>query len=377
MGALTQNLYTMIVTMAVVTTMAMPPMLRAALTGLPMSKEEETRIQREAMDLKGFLPGLERLLLAVDQSAVGRMAARLAGLVAGAQGMPVTILKLDGDLRTAGNWAENGRSGDREETGRSSHEEQAEAKDTARKDIGAAQSRMESAADLKSDPLANEVKAGAQKSAAKVIADQAEPEPEKVHLTSRVPLDAPADAVKDEARKGYDLMFIGLENSVEEDGSFVHRITRLAAGFEGPLALFANSGEERNPLTSRSRLLVPVNGSPQSRRAAEIAFALARASGARVRVLFVSQTDGRSRTRVREERVLKDMTQLGERYDVAVTTQISARSLAAAAILKEAKRKYSLIVMGVSARPGEELFFGNTMTAVLKEWKNPILMLAS
>jgi len=34
-------------------------------------------------------------------------------------------------------------------------------------------------------------------------------------------------------------------------------------------------------------------------------------------------------------------------------------------------------VMGVSARPGEELFFGNTMTAVLKEWKNPVLMLAS
>ena len=32
MGALSQNLYTMIVTMAVITTMAMPPMLRAALS---------------------------------------------------------------------------------------------------------------------------------------------------------------------------------------------------------------------------------------------------------------------------------------------------------------------------------------------------------
>jgi nucleotide-binding universal stress UspA family protein len=308
---------------------------------------------------------------------VGRMAARLAGLVAGAQGMPVTILKLDGDLRTAGDWAEKTGNGDKEEAGSSGHEEQAEAKDTARKDMGAARSRMESAADLKSDPLAGEVKAGAQKSAARMIADKAEPDPEKVHLTSRVPLDAPADAVKEEARKGYDLMFIGLENSVEKDGGFAHRITQLAAGFEGPLALFANSGEEPSPLNDRSRLLVPVNGSPQSRRAAEIAFALARASGARVRVLFVSQTDGRSRTRVREERVLKDMTQLGERYDVAVTTQISARSAAAAAILKEAQRNYTLIVMGVSARPGEELFFGNTMTAVLKEWKNPVLMLAS
>ena len=94
MGALTQNLYTMIVTMAVITTMAMPPMLRAALKGLPMSKDEEIRVQREAMDQKGFLPQLERLLLAEDESRVGRTAARLAGLLAGAQGMPVPILKL-------------------------------------------------------------------------------------------------------------------------------------------------------------------------------------------------------------------------------------------------------------------------------------------
>ena len=101
MGALTQNLYTMIVTMAVITTMAMPPMLRAALVRLPISKEEETRIGREAMDQRGFLPKLERLLLAADDSAVGRMAARLAGLLAGAQGMPVTILKLETDLRSA------------------------------------------------------------------------------------------------------------------------------------------------------------------------------------------------------------------------------------------------------------------------------------
>src|SRR6202012_4745562 len=93
LGALTQNLYTMIVTMAMLTTMAMPPMLRAALSGLPMGKQEETRIAREVMDQTGFLPQLERLLLAADASRVGRTAARLAGLLAGAQGMPVTIVK--------------------------------------------------------------------------------------------------------------------------------------------------------------------------------------------------------------------------------------------------------------------------------------------
>ncbi len=392
MGALSQNLYTMIVTMAVITTMAMPPMLRAALRDLPMSKEEETRIAREAMDQRGFLPRLERLLLAVDDSAVGRMAARLAGLLAGAQGMPVTILKLESDLRAdhagadamsvddqehdkgAKDSADRQQEKEQDEPGRGGHSEQNVSRDTAQKEMTGAQSREQSAADLKADPVARAVKAGARKSAAKVIADEAEPDPEQVHLTSRVPLDAPADVVKDEARKGYDLMFIGLDDSIEEDGGFAPQITQLAAGFEGPLIVFAG---EKAPLTGRSRLLVPVNGSPQSRRAAEIAFALARGTGAKVHALFVSQADGRSRTRLREESVLKDMSELGERYGVTVTTRISPRAEAAQAILKEARRNHAMIVMGVSARPGEELFFGNTATAVLKDWDKPILLLAS
>jgi Kef-type K+ transport system membrane component KefB/nucleotide-binding universal stress UspA family protein len=378
MGALTQNLYTMIVTMAVITTMAMPPMLRAALIRLPMSKQEEIRIAREAVDQRGFLPRLERMLLAVDDSAVGRTAARLAGLLAGAQGMPVTILKLGADLRTSGTEpALDAMAKVKEEPGRSGHAEQSNSKDVAQKEMVGAQSRVETGEDLKSDPLAKEVKAGAKKSAAKMIADEAEPDPEKVHLTARVPLDAPAEVVKDEARKGYDLMFIGLKDSIEEDGGFVPSITQLTAGFDGPLIVFASSQEKSSQLTGRSRILLPVNGSPQSRRAAEMAFGLARATGAKVHALFVSQTDGRSRTRVREESVLKDIAELSERYDVAITTRISPRSAAAEAILKEAKRDFAMIVMGVSARPGDELFFGNTATAVLKSWSAPILMLAS
>ena len=372
MGALSQNLYTMIVTMAVITTMSMPPMLRAALRDLPMTKEEEARIARETMDQRGFLPRLERLLLAVDASGVGRTAARFAGLLAGAQGMPVTILKLEADMRRPGGASPQESKPAQIDAG-ASHAELSDEADARTKDIGGAQSRVESAADLKTDPLAREVKAGARKSAARIKADEAEADPEEVHLTARVPVDPPAEVVRDEARKGYDLMFIGLEKSVE-DGEFAPKVTQLAAGFEGPLIVFANG---REPLGRKSRILVPVNGNPQSRRAAEVALALARATAAQVHALFISQTDGHTRTRLREERVLKDMTELGERYGVAVTTHISARSAPAGAILKEAARNYSMVVMGVSTRPGDDLFFGNTATAVLKAWHGAILLLAS
>jgi len=367
MGALSPTLYTMIVTMAIITTLAMPPMLRWALGDLAMSKEEETRIAREALDQRGFLPQLERMLLALDDSATGRLAARLAGLMAGAQGMPVTILKLEADLRlgeidgSQGEWPFG--QVDAEASGVVTHRDELSAK-----------SRRESAADLQTDPLAKALKAGARKSAAMLKAVATEPDPERVHLTARVPLDPPIEVVRREARKGHDLMFVGLKNGVDKDGVLAPKISKLSAGFDGPLIVLADKGAGR--LDGKSRILVPVNGTPQSRHAAEIAFALARASGAGVRILFVSQTDRPSRTRLREERILKDIAQLAERYDVKVSTRISPRASPASAILRQARRDFTWIVMGVSPRPGEELFFGNTATAVLREWHNPILVLA-
>src|SRR6266849_7691556 len=101
MGALTQNLFTMIVTMAVVTTMAMPPMLRWALGRVRMSKAEKQRLEREEFETRGFVSNLERLLLAVDQSPNGKFAARLAGLLAGTRGIPITVLALSGKGKTS------------------------------------------------------------------------------------------------------------------------------------------------------------------------------------------------------------------------------------------------------------------------------------
>jgi Kef-type K+ transport system membrane component KefB/nucleotide-binding universal stress UspA family protein len=377
MGALTGDLYTMIVTMALVTTMAMPPMLRAALARIPMTKEEEVRIERETVDARGFVPGLERLLLAGDDSAAGRMAARLTGLVAGSHGMPVTIIRLDGDLRgAAAEPQESGEQG-KKKSAAPQHSEHSGAEPDASKEVTGARVRKAGSAELREDRLAREVIAGARRSAAKVIADQAEPDPDHVHLTRLVPVDAAADVVRDEARKGYDLLFIGLGEGVGADGGFSARLTRIAAGFEGPLAVLAPGDGDAHMLSARSRILVPVNGSGPSRRAAEIAFALARGTGAGVRCLFVSQGDGQARTRAREEGVLKDMAELAERYDVQLTTHISARAGAGDVVVREARRGYGLVVMGAGARPGEELYFGNTATAVLAGAGQPVLIVGS
>ncbi|HEU5019909.1 MAG TPA: cation:proton antiporter, partial [Pseudolabrys sp.] len=94
MGALSDNLYSMIVTMAIVTTMAMPPTLRWALSRLPMRTHEKERLAREEMEAKGFVPNIERLLLAVDDSANGQFATRIGGMIAGHRGSPTTVMHI-------------------------------------------------------------------------------------------------------------------------------------------------------------------------------------------------------------------------------------------------------------------------------------------
>ena len=92
MGALNQDLFTMIVAMAVITTTAMPPTLRWALGRIPMRKEEKQRLEREELEERGFVPNLERLLIAVDDSPNGKLASRVAGVLAGTHGMPATVV---------------------------------------------------------------------------------------------------------------------------------------------------------------------------------------------------------------------------------------------------------------------------------------------
>src|SRR5260370_18665093 len=71
-GALSQNLFTMILAMAVVTTMAMPPMLRWAVARVPLRPEEKDRLDREGFEAPGFVTNIERLLVAAGQNPGGR-----------------------------------------------------------------------------------------------------------------------------------------------------------------------------------------------------------------------------------------------------------------------------------------------------------------
>ena len=339
MGVLNPNLFTMIVTMAVITTMAMPPMLRWALARIPMRKEEKQRLEREEMEQRGFVPKLERLLLAVDESANGRFASRIAGLIAGANALPTTVMHIKTDKKT----------------GKAAANAEKEKAKTAAETV--------------------KVFAG--------HAERAQTEEEKTDtklaVTTMVENSPEPKAVAAEAEKGYDLMLVGLEKTVSTRNEFHDDVASLAAGFEGPIAI-ADVRDKllEHPLHGKLAMLVPVNGTEMSRRAAEVAIAMARASKASLTALYVAPGGKKNRSRQYEEAILKDIVELAESYELELRTMVRADVAAEEAILKElARGKHNLIVMGVGRRPGEKLFFGDTAAALLEKSERSLLFVAS
>jgi len=346
LGMLNESLFTMIVTMAVVTTMAMPPMLRWALSRLPLGKDEKERLEREEFEARGFVTNLERLLIAVDGSNNGKFASRLAGLIAGSRGMPTTIFHLG--------------------KGKRDTEEKSE----------------------KAKSAAKQVQAVAKKAKSSKKRSKDEDEPRDVDVTTRVQETPTQEAIEKEAKKGYDLLIVGVRNTLTSDGAIRNEVNRVASGFDGPLGLvMARGPHEEKPLNSRLNILVAVAGTDISNRAAEVAIILARGSDARVTALYVagvSSGDGKRRVRRatashrREETSLKEIVETGERYRTNIRTAVRVDAMPDNAILQFAKNgRYDLIIMGVSRHTGEKLFFGNTAQAVLEKAPCSVFLLAA
>jgi Kef-type K+ transport system membrane component KefB/nucleotide-binding universal stress UspA family protein len=358
MGVLNQNLFTLIVTMAVITTLAMPAMLRWALQRVPMRKKERRRLEREEIDAKGFVTNLERLLLAADDSANGKFAARLVGAIAGSGGKPTTVLDMSEGRRnnkTAGTKAEKP-----EPDGAAAQPEDANSEQQIKL-------AAQAATTLEAHP------------------DQENPGPVDVITRPRGTIDI--RSVAGEARKGYDLLVIGIAKIRGLNGGFSKDLSLITAGFEGPLVVVDSRGLRLDRVTERlGRILIPVNGTGVSRRAAEIGINLARANDAEVTALYVTGTTGdrgsqsaaRRRATQRNERaVLEDIGALADRFEVNLRSTTRANMAPDEAILHESKRGYDLVVLGVSRRPGELLFFGNTAAAVLDRSVTSNLFVAS
>ena len=212
--------------------------------------------------------------------------------------------------------------------------------------------------------------------------------PAKTDVTTRTAANSVEEEVAGEKTKGYDILFVGLEGVGADDRPKSSDVARAAESFEGPLAMAHARGlPDEIPVGDALRILVPVNGSNASRRAAEVAFALARSSGGRVTALYVpaqrrsrGRQFARSFTRIirSEEAILRDIAQLGNRSGTIVRTAVRSDLPPDLAIIAYANRgRHDLVVLGVNRQPGERLSFGIVADTVLERSQRSVLIVAT
>ncbi len=344
MGALSQNLFTMIVAMAVLTTLAMPPMLRWALLRLPIGQEEQERLDREARDAEGFVTQFERLLVAVDSSVNARFAAHLAGLIAGSRQILTTVLQ-----------------------------------------VGEAESRP---APSDAAPPADAVVKGSARAAQAVLPKEDE-QPGEVEVTARqadASQQSLSAAVEAEMSKGYDLLMIGLEPARVDGGIISPKVSEVAGASEGPLAVVDARGVHRDrPTAPGFRILLPIRATLRSRHAAELAIELARATRSPVEALYISNQPERRwphpaslATALEEEAALRDFVALAELEGVQMRISIRRSGDPGGAIVRFARRsRHDLIVLGVSRRSGDRLLFGQVAAEVINGAPCSVVLVSS
>ena len=385
MGALNQNLFTMIVAMAVLTTMAMPPTLRWALSRIPMREEEKQRLEREELEQRGFVPNLERLLVAVDDSPNGKFALRVAGVLAGTRGTPATVLQIPDASKiesTMPDYPEKVAAGASKAPEKSPEQKKSEGK----QDNGKAIEKTDEKTDEVKEK-AEEAGDAVQQAAAQIKSKQKKEEKvdTPIEVTTVVHEQPSPALIAEEAEKGYDIFIIGIEETSKKRHEFGDGVTNLAKGFDGPLIVSAVRDDLEEKPDGKLDILVPVNGTEVSRRAAEVAITMARATKAQVTVLYVAvRTATRRgarrgiRTRRHEEAILKDIVAIADGYNMSIRTAVVAERAADEAILAELKRRnHNLVVLGVGRRPGERLFFGDTAAALLEKSERSLLFVTS
>jgi nucleotide-binding universal stress UspA family protein len=114
-----------------------------------------------------------------------------------------------------------------------------------------------------------------------------------------------------------------------------------------------------------------------------LAIELARASQSSIEALYVSDKPRRSWTDpvsmtmgLEEEAALKDVVALAEQQGVRVRTSVNRSGNPVAAVLRSARR-HDLIVLGVSRRPGDRLFFGQVAAEIINDAPCSVVIVSS
>jgi Kef-type K+ transport system membrane component KefB/nucleotide-binding universal stress UspA family protein len=332
LGLLSQDMFSIIVVMAIATSLMAPPALRWTLARVIPEAQELERLRREELAATSFVTRLKRVLLPVrlrpDVDAVHEIKSYLIQRLAGHGTQALTLLN-----------------------------------------ITSPEDRANSAAFL--DRIASRFR-GVDLSRKVVTATE------------------PGRVILEEAQKHYDLLVLGATERPADGGiatgALFHPLVDEMVRMAPCPTIVVRPGEPPRNWPPK-RILVPTNGSRAARNAAELAFALAAAEeDAEVLVLHVIQTNTgayrigaamqNERERENAERAVRALRELGEGYGVRTEPLVQeASEIETAVVDTVTARAIDLVILGTDVRPASErLFLGPRVERMLATLPSPVLV---
>lgn len=243
LGVLTLEMYSVIVMVAIVTSLMAPPLLRFTLRRVPIGEEEARRLEREAIAVTSFGQSLRRVLIVARDTESARIASQLLEHIARAQPIEVSAVYADLKHEPVSAWR-----------------------------YFSAQARAR----------ANEIRTrlGGMRRALRATGRD-------VEVKLAMGEDA-AMQVLAEARKGYDLVAMTVDHSVSPSGESLFGPVTDRVLRESPcptlLVRPVPAGSADAPIR---RILVPVKGTEHGRNAVEVASLIARGAAATITIVHV------------------------------------------------------------------------------------------
>ena len=329
LGILTPNMFSIIVVMAMATSLMAPPALRWVLKHVEPEQQELDRLRREELSRGSRVARIHRVLLPLRSRPKGdvvhTLEAAILDRLASKGPVAVTMFNVT---------------------------EQGDRADSVR------------------------------------FLDEIAPLYDALEVTRRiVDSDQPDSVILEEAQKGYDLLMLGATEKPRSDplDAIFHPVVDRLVRFAPCPAIVLKGGAPSRDWQPRT-ILVPTNGSQPAREAAELAFRIARPDELVIVLNVVRTTPDDAyygKADAAEERqfsaanhIVAELRAMGEAHGVRTLPLVRASREPDQMILEVARDTAAgLIILGTDLRPGSErLFLGPRVERILENAACPVLV---
>jgi Kef-type K+ transport system membrane component KefB/nucleotide-binding universal stress UspA family protein len=349
LGVLNPQMYSIIVMVAIVTSLMAPPLLRWSLSKVVMGEEEARRLEQEEQDSRSFIKQIQRVLIPTSGGPNIQLAAQLVGYMAHQNSIEVTSLYA---------------LSNKQPQTKTRRMEATQVKDTtAEQALASVTEEMQLPADT---ALQTKTESGRNK----------------------------AEVILNEANKNYDLIVLGASEHIGSQKALFNLLVDRVVQ-EAPCATMVVKSQLPHPKgeickiaqQQLKKILVPTVGTEYSKNAVEMASTIAAQTGALVMIVNVINLpqveyilyEQRSLAPVKEiaHDLLEQQAEIGRNLGADVQTYILQGTSPEREILKFAQNKeVDLIILGSSIRMVTgRVFFGHRVDAILSKAHCPVAII--